>query len=74
MLCETLDRHFTFVDVRMADISIELQKLINAHKFMDEDPFDKEKYKQSTYQRWSAQVSENALHGIVTLRQRIRLV
>ena len=68
MLYETLDRHFTFVDVRMADICNELQKLINAQKFMDDDPFDKEKYKQSTYQRWSAQVSECVLHGIGTLR------
>ena len=57
MLYETLDRHFTFVDVRMADICAELQKLINAQKFMDDDPLDNEKYKQSTYQRWNAQVS-----------------
>jgi hypothetical protein len=74
MLFETLDRHFTFVDVRIADICHQLQQLINAHKFMDDDPFDNKKYKQSTYQRWNAQVSEYALHGIGTLRQCIRLV
>ena len=45
MLHETLDRHFTYVDVRLTDISAELQKLLNAHKFMDDAPFDKDKYK-----------------------------
>jgi hypothetical protein len=73
-LHETLNRHFTFVDVRMNDISADLQKLIKSHKFMDDDPFDNDKYKQSTYQRWNAQVGECTLHGIGTSCQRIRLV
>jgi hypothetical protein len=61
-LYETLERHFTFVDVRMTDVSADLQKLIKALKFMDDDPFDNDKYKQSTYQRWNAQVNECTLH------------
>ena len=74
MLHETLDRHFTYVDVRMTNISAELQKLLNAHKFMDDAPFDKDNYNQSTSQRWNAQAGECTLHGIGTSRHRIRLV
>ena len=66
MLHETLDRHFTFVDVRLSDACADLNKLINSNKFMDDDPFNKDKYKQSTYQRWNAQVSECTLHNIDT--------
>lgn len=74
MLHETLCRHFTFVDVRMSDVCADLKKLIDANKFMDDDPFNKDKYKQSTYQRWNAQVSECTLHGSGTSRHFIRLV
>jgi len=42
----------------MSDVCADLKKLIDAHKFMDDDPINKDKHKQSTYQRWNAQVSE----------------
>ena len=74
MLHETLDRHFTFVDVRMTDVCTELQKLLNAGKFMDDDPLDKGKYKQSTLQRWNAQVTECTLRVVGTSCHCIRLV
>jgi hypothetical protein len=64
MLHETLGRHFTFVDVRMSDVCADLKKLIDANKFMDDEPFNKDKYKQSTYQRWNAQVGECTLNSI----------
>jgi len=48
----------------MADVSSELQKLINANKFMDDEPPNPEKYKQSTYQRWIVQVSVHCMASV----------
>ena len=63
LLHETLDRHFTFVDVRLSNVAIELQKLLNSHKFMDMDAPTANTYKLSTYHRWQEQVSECTLQG-----------
>ena len=57
LLHETLDKHFTFVDVRMSNVAIELQKLLNAHKFMDMDAPTADTRKLSTFHRWKEQVS-----------------
>jgi hypothetical protein len=72
LLHETLDKHFTFVDVRMSQVSGELSKLINGHKFMDMDPQSDETIKKSTFLRWQDQVSECTLRGIRTLCHFIR--
>ena len=57
LLHETLDKHFTFVDVRLSNVAIELQKLLNAHKFMDMDAPTADTRKLSTFHRWQEQVS-----------------
>lgn len=61
LLHETLDKHFTFVDVRLSHVAAELQKLLNAHKFMDMDAPTIDARKLSTYHRWQEQVSECTL-------------
>lgn len=60
LLHETLDKHFTFVDVRMSKVSIDLQNLLRNDQFMDQDQ-PKAGDKLSTLHRWKEQVSECTL-------------
>jgi hypothetical protein len=61
-LNEVLDKHFTFVSIRMAKLSIGLQHLLENHEFMDQKPPVKDCYKKSTFHRWQDQVSECTPH------------
>ncbi len=57
-LHETLERNFTFVDIRTAKVSNDLQKLLVHHQFMDSDvPSPEDKYRMSTLYRWREQAS-----------------
>ena len=57
LLHETLDKHFTFVDVRMSKVSLALQTLLKNDQFVDQDSRKDGDKKMSTLQRWKHQVS-----------------
>jgi hypothetical protein len=48
---------FNFVDVKIAKIAKHLNSILESGKFMDNEPFDKEKRKQSTFLRWQEQTA-----------------
>jgi hypothetical protein len=57
-LHETLERNFSFVDVRIAKVSNDLQKLRSQGQFMDNEvPSPDNKYRKSTLYRWRDQAS-----------------
>ena len=57
LLHETLDKHFTFVDVRVSKVSLALQTLLRNGDFMDQDSRKDDDTKMSTLERWKNQVS-----------------
>ena len=59
-LNEVLDKHFTFVDIRMAKIALALQQLLDHHQFMDQN-VPVPDCKKSTLYRWQDQVGECTL-------------
>lgn len=67
-LNEILDKHFTFVDVRMSRVSLDLQNVLRMHSFMDSEPPSSNpkeaSRKKSTLYRWLDQVSECTLTRI----------
>jgi hypothetical protein len=64
-LHEILDKHFTFVDIRMSRVSLDLQNVLRMHSFMDSEPPSSNpkeaSRKKSTLYRWHEQVSECTL-------------
>ncbi len=61
LLHETLDKHFTFVDVRMSKVSGALQSLEKDGYFMDQDARKDGDKKMSTLHRWRHQVSAHCI-------------
>ncbi len=64
-LHEIIDKHFTFVDIRMSRVSLDLQTVLRMNSFMDSEPPSSNpkeaSRKKSTLYRWQEQVSECTL-------------
>ena len=56
-LFETLEKNFTFIDVRLSKVSSELSHLLKHHKFMDCDVPTEKTRRKSTFYRWQDQMS-----------------
>jgi len=52
MLCDILGDIFRFVETRLHKITKDLEKIASRNHFMDDEPYDSHKRKQSTMLRW----------------------
>ena len=57
-LWQTLERIFSFMEIRIAKVSKDLAHILHASKFMDSEVPTKDTYRKSTLYRWQDQARE----------------